>query len=213
MAQIGPCMPARARLCPCNAHDVKVRKAAAHILDRLPSTTSGPLTVACIEGLGGSGKSTLAAALVDVRPDIQVIHGDDFYGPEERDWRSWAPHEGYERYFDHRRLERELLQPIQRGDVARFRRYDWASNALNGWIEVQPHGVVIVEGVYLLRHWLRPYWDFSVYVDTPRHLRLSRAYARGENDAGWIERWAAAEDYYEAVDRPAEAADLIVAGH
>jgi uridine kinase len=192
---------------------VEVRQAAAHVLDRLASATSGRLTLACIEGLGGSGKSSLAATLVDVRPDIQLIHGDDFYGPEERDWRSWAPHEGYERYFDHHRLEREVLQPIQRGHVARFRRYDWASNALDGWIEVQPYGVVLVEGVYLLREWLRPYWDFSVYVATPRHLRLSRAYARGEHDAGWIERWTAAEDYYEAVERPAEAAELVVPGH
>jgi uridine kinase len=192
---------------------VEVRKAAAHVLERLVSATTGRRTLACIEGLGGSGKSTLAATLVDQRPDIQLIHGDDFYGPEARDWRSWGPREGYERYFDHRRLERELLQPIQRGDVARFRRYDWASNALNGWIEVQPNGVVLVEGVYLLRDWLRPYWDFSVYVATPRHLRLSRAYAREENDAGWIERWAVAEDYYEVVERPAEAADLVVPGH
>jgi uridine kinase len=192
---------------------VEVRKAAAHVLDGLASTTIGRLTLVCVEGLGGSGKSTLAEALVDARPDMQLVHGDDFYGPEGRDWRSWAPHEGYERYFDHRRLERELLQPIRRGDVARFRRYDWSSNALDGWIEVQPRGVVLVEGVYLLRDWLRPYWDFSVYVAAPRHVRLSRAYARGENDEGWIERWAAAEDYYVAVERPADAADIVVPGH
>jgi uridine kinase len=190
-----------------------MNESAAHVLDRLPSATSGSLTMVCIEGLGGSGKSTLAAALVSARPDMQLVHGDDFYGPEEWNWRSWAPREGYERYFDHRRLERELLQPLRRGDVPRFRRYDWRTNALNGWIEVQPHGVVLVEGVYLLRNWLRPYWDFAVYVSTPRHLRLSRAYARGENDEGWIQRWAAAEDYYEAVERPAEAADFVVPGH
>jgi hypothetical protein len=41
---------------------------------------------------------------------------------------------------------------------------------------------------------------------------MMRASARGENDAGWIARWAAAEDHYEAVERPAEAADLIVDG-
>jgi uridine kinase len=192
---------------------VEASKAAAQVLDRLTSAANGRRTIVCIEGLGGSGKSTLAAALVKARPDMQLVHGDDFYGPEQRDWRSWTPRQGYERYFDHRRLERELLLPIRRGDVARFRRYDWPSNALNGWIEVQPHGVVLVEGVYLLRGSLRPYWDFSVYVATPRHLRLSRAYARGENAAGWIERWAAAEDYFEAVERPADAADIVVPGH
>jgi uridine kinase len=192
---------------------VEASHAAVHVLDRLASVTNERQTTVCIEGLGGSGKSTLAASLVTARPDIQLVHGDDFYGPEQQDWRSWTPREGYERYFDHHRLERELLQPIRRGVVARFRRYDWPSNALNGWIEVQPHGVVLVEGVYLLRGWLRPYWDFSVYVATPRHLRLSRAYARGETDEGWIERWAAAEDYYVAVERPADAADIVVPGH
>jgi hypothetical protein len=37
-------------------------------------------------------------------------------------------------------------------------------------------------------------------------------YARGENDTGWIARWAAAEDYYERVEQPAQAADLVVSG-
>jgi uridine kinase len=59
---------------------------------------------------------------------------------------------------------------------------------------------------------LRPYWDFAIYVDTPREVRLVRANAGGENDADWIARWAAAEDHYEIVERPAEAADLVVDG-
>ncbi len=75
-----------------------------------------------------------------------------------------------------------------------------------------PKGVVLVEGVYLLRADLRSYWDLSIYVDTPREVRLSRAYARGENDSGWIDKWAAAEDYYQAVEDPAQSADLIVRG-
>ena len=72
--------------------------------------------------------------------------------------------------------------------------------------------VVLVEGVYLLRAYLRPYWDFAIYVDTPREVRMMRANARDENDAGWIARWASAEDHYDNLERPAEAADLIVDG-
>ena len=60
-------------------------------------------------------------------------------------------------------------------------------------VEVWPCGVLLVEGVYLLRTYLRPYWDFAMYVDTPREVRLARANARGENDADWIARWAAAD--------------------
>jgi uridine kinase len=71
---------------------------------------------------------------------------------------------------------------------------------------------VLVEGVYLLRRELRSYWDFSIYVDTPREVRQARLHARGENDEGWIKRWAAAEDYYEQAEQPVQAADLVVSG-
>jgi uridine kinase len=182
------------------------------VLALLTSRQSAALTLMGIDGLGAAGKSTLAEALVMERPDATVVHGDDFYGPEERDWRSWTAREGYQRYFDHRRLESQLLRPLRAGRVARFQRYDWPSHSLDGWMEVNPAGVVIVEGVYLLRARLRAYWDLTVYVDAPRELRQRRLHARGENDPGWIERWAAAEDFYERTVRPVDAADLVVEG-
>ena len=182
------------------------------ILQRLPLPSSGSARLVCIEGLGGAGKSTLAAELAARSGVISLVHGDDFYGPEERDWQSWTPKEGYERYFDHRRVERELLRPLRTGRRASFPRYDWESNTLDGWVSVEPRDLVLVEGVYLLRAELRPYWDFSIYVETPRELRQARLYARGENDPGWIARWAAAEDYYEQAEQPARAAGLVVNG-
>ena len=183
------------------------------VLQRLPRPTAEAPTLICIEGLGGAGKTTLARALAARSDGIAVVHGDDFYGPEERDWRSWNPRQGYERYFDHRRIERELLQPLSAGRPARFQRYDWDCNSLDGWVTVAPRGIVLVEGVYLLRPELRSYWDFSIYVDAPRELRQARLYARGENDEGWIARWAAAEDYYEQLECPAQAASLVVSGY
>lgn len=181
-----------------------------------------------IDGPGGAGKSTLAQALAqaltqaltrelaqtpaDGRPEAVVIHGDDFYGPEERAWRDWSPREGYQHFFDHRRLEHDLLLPLRRGAPARFQCYDWSTRELGDWAELAPRGIVIVEGVYTLRSWLRPHWDLAVYVDTPREVRIRRLHARGENDPGWIAAWVAAEDYYLEVERPAEAADIVVPG-
>jgi uridine kinase len=185
----------------------------AAVLQRLPATTADAPKLVCIEGLGGAGKTTLARALAAHRSDITLVHGDDFYGPEERDWRSWTPRQGYERYFDHQRVERQLLRPLKAGQQARFQRYDWDNNTLADWVTVEPQGIVLVEGVYLLRRELRSYWDLTVYVDAPRDLRQNRLHARGENDEGWIQRWAAAEDYYEQVEQPAQAADLVVNGY
>lgn len=181
-------------------------------LRRLPTPSATAPALVCVEGLGGAGKTTLAQALSARSGDITLVHGDDFYGPEERDWRSWSPRQGYQRYFDHRRLKRELLEPLKAASPASYQRYDWDTNTLDGWITVEPRGIVLVEGVYLLRRELRSYWDFAVYVDTPRDLRQQRLHARGENDPGWIARWAAAEDYYEQAELPAQAADLVVRG-
>jgi uridine kinase len=166
------------------------------VLERLPMPLPGRASLVCVEGLGGAGKSTLAIAMAEARADICVVHGDDFYGPEERDWRSWSPREGCQRYFDHRRLERDL-----------------PTSTLGEWVDIRPQGIIVVEGVYLLRRWLRPYWDFSIYVDTPRELRQHRLYARGENDEGWIARWTAAEDYYETAEQPEQTADAIIKGY
>jgi uridine kinase len=144
---------------------------------------------------------------------VTVVHGDDFYGPQAGDWTTWTPQQGYERYFDHDRLEDQLLRPLRSGSRASFQRYDWSANALAHWVEVAPDGLVVVEGVYLLRPGLRRYWDLAIYVDAARDLRQRRMHARGQNDAGWINRWAAAEDYYETVVRPWVFADVIVPGY
>jgi uridine kinase len=185
----------------------------ATVIGALPPRVGDRSALVCIDGLGGAGKSTLAEAVASERPDVTVVHGDDFYGPQAGDWTTWTPQQGYERYFDHDRLEDQILRPLRSGSRASFQRYDWSANALADWVEVDPDGLVVVEGVYLLRPRLRRYWDLAIYVDAARDLRQRRMHARGQNDAGWIDRWAAAEDYYETVVRPRVFADVIVPGY
>jgi uridine kinase len=171
------------------------------------------LVLACIDGFMASGKSTLAKSVAASVPgDATLIHADELYGPERQDWRSWSPREGYERYLDHRRLETDVLRELRRGKVATYQRFDWTRRVDDGWLTVSPTGVVLVEGVYLLRRRLRRYWDLAVFVDTPREIRRTRAYERGETDEGWIAMWMRAEDYYARVDDPAGSADLVVPG-
>lgn len=78
---------------------------------------------------------------------IQLVHGDDFYGPVGDRWHTWTPDQGYHGYFDHERLAREVLEPLRRGLRACYQIYDWGRNRLQPGGEVAPLGVVVVEGV------------------------------------------------------------------
>lgn len=180
----------------------------------IASLTGSEPTVVALEGLAGSGKTTAADALRRESGDrpLTVVAADEFYQPDERDWRSWTPSEGYERYFDHVRLETELLRPLQQQQTARFATFDWVQRKPGPDRSVVPRGILVVEGIYLLKPQLRPYWDASVWVEAPRRLRERRLRARGEGDPDWITRWMRAEDYYLNVDQPSETATFVVSG-
>lgn len=187
-----------------------------HVLAAISGLASSepkrPLLV-CIDGFGGSGKSTLTD-LIRHAPEVSaVVEGDDFYGPEGPGWTDSSPQEGYERFFDHERLAREVLRPLRRAEHTHYQRYDWQSNALGDWIELRPAGVVVVEGVYMLRPQLCEFWDLSVFVDTPWPIRLERQVSRGENSEDDIRLWTDAEKHYERTFDPSARADLVLRGH
>ena len=60
-----------------------------------------------------------------------------------------GPKESYDRYFDWERLLRDVLVPLSTHSRARYQRYDWVTDALVEWHEVEPRPVVIVEGCLL----------------------------------------------------------------
>lgn len=187
-----------------------------HVLTAISQLASSepkrPLLV-CIDGFGGSGKSTLTG-LIRPEPEVStVVEGDDFYGPEGTDWAGFSPQEGYERFFDHKRLTREVLRPLRSAEHTRYQRYDWQNNVLDDWVELRAEGVVVVEGVYMLRPSLREFWDLSIFVNTPWSIRLDRQVSRGENSEDDIRLWTDAEKYYERTFDPAAGADLVVPGH
>ena len=177
------------------------------------ASVPGRTTLVAIDGFGGAGKSTLAAQLVRELTDPAIVGVDDFYRPLAAAERAeLGPKDGYNRYFDWERLRRAVLAPLRREVRARYRRYDWATNRLAEWHEVNPGRVVFVEGVYSTRPELRHYYAVTVYVDTPREQRLARMLDRAYENVSWVERWMAAEDWYEEHERPKEHVDLVVNG-
>jgi uridine kinase len=78
---------------------------------------------------------------------------------------------------------------------------------------IEPTGIVILEGVTASRQAFQPYLSYSIWIETPRDLRLRRGLERdGEDARAQWERWMEAEDRYIETERPAERADIVLAG-
>jgi uridine kinase len=148
-----------------------------------------------IDGAGGSGKSTLAGTLTD-----RIVAMDDFIT---------APWE----WYDFERLRRDVLEPLQRDEPARYQRMDWNDGVLREWREIQPGGVVVVEGVAALDRVLRPAYDYRIWVETPRVICLERGLERdGPAALPLWEAWSEKEERYWHEQRPRDSADVIVDG-
>lgn len=185
----------------------------AEALLRLPRTR-GAARILAVDGAGGSGKSTVGAAVAGLLDGAVVVHGDDFYRPmPERERERLDAEQGYHRYFDWERLRDQVLVPLRADRATRYQLYDWSTGLLGAWRQVPAGSVVIVEGVYSARPELTPYYDLTVYVDTPRDVCLRRVRARGENSQDRITRWRAAEDHYLRTTWPQTRAGHLVRGY
>ena len=182
--------------------------------DLMRRVDKNPLLIG-VDGQGGSGKSTLAREVVRrLGCSAVVVEGDDFYRemPDEERVVLTAE-QGFEQYFDWRRLRREVLESVARADdVLRYQRYNWDRATMGEWVELPMPGVVIVEGVYTLRPQLRDLVDVKVYVNASKEVRTQRQIDRGQDSNEWIRRWIAAEDFYVATWEPRAVADLVVEG-
>lgn len=156
--------------------------------------------IVAIDGPGGAGKSSLAARLATALGGAQVVHTDDFASWD--DPLDWWP-----------RLLDEALKPLARDEPARYRRSSWGNGEREEWVEIAPAEYVILEGVSASRDAFRPFLAYSIWIDTPRDLRLRRGLQRdGEAARAQWEAWMAEEDEYVARERPRERADVTLPG-
>ena len=156
--------------------------------------------VIAVDGPGGAGKSSFAARLAEELGGAQLLRTDDFASWEvPTDW--WP------------RLLKEVLEPLSRNESARYRCTDWGNPDHQEWAEVTPAEFVILEGVTASRAAFRPFLSYSVWIETPRDLRLSRGLERdGEEARVQWEEWIAKEEDYVRREKPQERADLVLPG-
>lgn len=206
----------------------KVIETLAHNI--IKANALGPLRVA-IDGRTASGKTTFANELAVAiqktgRPVIRTSI-DGFHRPRaERYARGRYSAEGY--YRDARDLDtvvRLLLAPLgPDGD----RRYCTASFDLEADVPLpltfevaDPHAVLVVDGTFLQRPELKPWWDFTVFVETDEHIAERRGIARDALHMGdlelatrlFAERYRPAFELYVGEVDPVAEADAVLANN
>jgi len=153
-----------------------------------------------VDGPGGAGKTFFAARLAAALGNVPVVPTDDFATGQPGD--EWFP-----------RLRAEVVEPLLRDAVGRYRRYDWTAKRLAEWHEVPPAPAVVIEGVTSARREMADVLAFAVYVEAPRAVRLERGLARdGEEARPRWERWMAEEDAHFSADGTRARCDLVVDG-
>lgn len=167
-----------------------------------------------IDGCGGSGKSTFANKLKDKCSNVTVVHMDDFYLPSSKILKTHPEKKPIGADFDWKRVLNQVLDPISQNNEGHYQRYNWETDGLTEWHTVPVGGIVIIEGVYSIRKELAKKYDFTIWVDCPRDLRLSRGLERDGEEARdmWENNWMISEDIYIDEHKPFERADLIVNG-
>jgi len=167
-----------------------------------------------IDGCGGSGKSTLAEKLKEKFANVTIVHMDDFYLPSNPIINTHPTKKPIGADFDWERLLNDVLEPISQEVEGRYQRYDWEKDALAEWHAVPIGGIVIIEGVYSTRRELKDKYDFTIWVDCPREIRLSRGIERDGDESRdiWENNWMISEDIYVAQHEPDKKADFITQG-
>lgn len=163
-----------------------------------------------IDGLPVSGKSTLARRLEDQLGAV-VVYLDDFVRPQA-EWRGIAkpafpfPYFRYDEFL-------ATVSTLARGEAARYRLYDWATGRLDEWREVQPDGLVVIEGVSALHPELAPLYTQRFWLESDAATTLEASLTRGVGDweREWRELFMPSVALYLQTD-PRQRADHVVAG-
>jgi uridine kinase len=189
---------------------------------RLPHTVR-----VAIDGVDAAGKTTLADELEPLlveRGRFVRATVDGFHRPRsERHRRGPTSPEGYYHdSFDYDALRRGLLEPLGPDGSARYRTQSFdllADEPIDDdWATAPPNGVLLVDGVFLLRPELNDLWDFRVLVEVDADEALRRALARDEDLFGspdeahrrYRNRYMPGQRLYLDEVDPASAADAVL---
>ncbi|MFJ9707384.1 uridine kinase [Streptomyces sp. NPDC101234] len=170
----------------------------ASALRALPPSC-GPVRLVGVDGHAGSGKTTFAGQLAAALDGAPVLHLDDIASHEELfDWTG--------------RLLTQVIEPLGRGETARYTPYDWHARRFGPPRPLPPAPVILVEGVGAGRRTLRPFLARLLWMELPHEESWTRGRLRdgAEQRDFWAE-WVRAEHAHFTEDPSRPYADLLVA--
>ncbi|GAA2439515.1 hypothetical protein GCM10010433_45480 [Streptomyces pulveraceus] len=165
---------------------------------RALAPSCGPVRLVAVDGHAGSGKSTFTARLAAALGDAPVLHLDDL-----------ATHESFFTWVD--RLHEQVLEPLERGERARYAPYDWTARRFGAARGLEPAPVVLIEGVGAGRRALRPRLARLLWMDLPAAESWERGRCRdGPALSEFWDGWTAAEAEHFSADPSRRHADTLV---
>lgn len=160
------------------------------------------MPILLIDGRAGSGKSTLADEVQNEffrlgESAPRIIHMDDLYA-------GW---DGLQLGAEY--LQRAILNPLARREVAHYQLFDWESGERKDWREFAGGTPLIIEGCGAINRNSIESADLSVWLEEDETTRKQRWIEREGNDEHWAS-WAAQELDFYARERSAELAATVL---
>lgn len=178
-------------------------------------------TLIGVDGLGGSGKTMYAHKLQQQLEGSVILHLDDFVHKKEVRY-----NENYEEWYGYYHLQwrydyliKKLLLPLKSGldvnETIEVYNRERDSYMLQK-IEIPVGTSVIVEGIFLQRPELRPYFETVIYLELDKETRLKRILDRDiymgnkeEIALKYEQRYFPAEEKYIEQCNPFALADVV----
>jgi uridine kinase len=191
------------------------RDLLAAVADRVPA---GRRVRVGVDGRGGAGKTVfageLAAVLTQGGRGVLRASVDGFHQPRADRYRRGreSPVGYWLDAYDYDRMTGALLDPFGRGEPVRTAVHDVRTDAALDLppVPVGNDGVLVVDGVFVHRDELAPYWDFSVYLHVDLTVSLMRMSVRDDLPIETTRRYSDAHRLYVDACDPLQRASVVV---
>ncbi|MFD6275793.1 uridine kinase [Streptomyces sp. NPDC060209] len=158
----------------------------------------GPVRLIAVDGHAGSGKSTFADRLATALGDAPVLRLDDL-----------ATHEELFSWTD--RLRAQVLDPLSRGEPARYAPYDWTARRFGQPRTLDPAPVTLIEGVGAGRAAVRPFLAGLLWIEGDSATSWERGRLRdGPELSEFWDGWTVAEQRHFTDDPSRPFADAVI---